>query len=473
MSVPTAQPPDVPDQARWQALTHPQRLPGLSAAGLAMLRRLREHPAAPVFRDVSGHRLNRRAQWAARWRHLALRHAPLAHGQGGQRPPAWLWAWAWQQLGQVAAWPDARQLWAGWARLPTTSRADLQHDLARHVPSHRQNAQLLCFNTSGTTGHPIRVPSLPRVAADYQALHQRALQHFGIRLQAGRGEVGIVLAGFQRRCFSYVSVNPLRGECGLVKLNLHPADWRQPDDRARYLDDLRPELISGDPVSLSELAQLPMTHRPRALLSTSMALHGGLRARLQQRFGCPVLDLYSMNEVGPIGVFVDALEGFLLLQPRLYIEILDEAGQPLPPGEHGEVTVSGGFNPCLPLLRYRTGDHARLVLTPRGPVLRDLQGRPPVRLRHQAGHWVNNVDVTQALRGLDLQRFSLHQQADGALQLGLASCSPDPPGLEAQLRKRLSALLGPWPLAVQPLAETDKVRQYTSALAGADRPPAG
>jgi phenylacetate-CoA ligase len=281
-----------------------------------------------------------------------------------------------------------------------------------HVPSQLQNERLLCFTTSGTTGHPIRVPSLPRVAADYLALHQRALRHLGVRLQAGAGDVGIVLAGFQRRCFSYVSVNPLRGECGVVKLNLHPAEWRHPDDRARYLDDLRPELVSGDPVSLTELASLPLTHRPRALLSTSMALHDGLRQHLQQRFGCPVADLYSMNEAGPIGVFLPEQQGFALLQPGLHVEIVDERGRPLPEGEHGEVTLTGGFNPCLPLLRYRTGDHARLVRSPQGPVLRDLQGRPPVRLRHHAGHWVNNVDVTQALRPLHLQRFALHQQAD-------------------------------------------------------------
>ena len=122
-----------------------------------------------------------------------------------------------------------------------------------------------------------KVPSLPRVAADYQAFHRRALRHFGIEPQAGRGDVGIVLAGFQQRCFTYVSVNPLQGECGLAKLNLAPTEWRDASDRARYLDDLAPELISGDPISLAELTRLGLRHRPRALLSTSMALSEGLR----------------------------------------------------------------------------------------------------------------------------------------------------------------------------------------------------
>jgi len=33
-----------------------------------------------------------------------------------------------------------------------------------------------------------------------------------------------------------------------------------------------------------------------------MTLLPGLRQRLERRFGCPVLDIYSMNEAGPVAV---------------------------------------------------------------------------------------------------------------------------------------------------------------------------
>ena len=39
-----------------------------------------------------------------------------------------------------------------------------------------------------------------------------------------------------------------------------------------------------------------------------MSLLPGLRARLEERFKCPVLDLYSMNEAGPLAV-ADASAG--------------------------------------------------------------------------------------------------------------------------------------------------------------------
>lgn len=451
----------------WRELTSPSRLPGLSAHGEAMLRRLREHPAAPVFRDMSGHRLGTWQRWQARSRQPWLLHGPVSTGA----PPAWVWPWLLSHRHDVADWPDARALWRGWAHIRTTSRADLSAHLIRHV-SQRHVAQpstsrpLLCFSTSGTTGHPLRVPSSPLAAAAYQALHERALRLHGVRTRAGRGEVGIVLAGFQQRCFTYVSVNPLRGECGLAKINLQPSEWRSPRDRATYLDAMAPELISGDPVSLSELATLGMAHRPRALLSTSMAMSEGLRARLTRQFGCPVVDLYSMNEAGPIAVYVGEVDAFVLLQPGLHVEVLDEAGRVLPPGEHGEVTLTGGINPCLPLLRYRTGDHARLVMTPLGPALRDLQGRPPVRFRHAEGHWVNNVELSQRLRRLDLQRFALHQHADHSLTLRLQSGAPDTQAVHAAVCRDLHDLLGALPLRIEPLHADDKLRQYTSELPG-------
>lgn len=448
-----------------------RRLPGLSRHGAALLQRLRTHPCAPIYRDHSGHRLDRWEVLHARWRHAWIAHAALPPpGHALQpAPPAWLTRWT------RAVWPRLpwrrRQsaLAPPWHDIAPSQRADLSTSLAEHVTwDARRLDELICFATSGSTGHPLRVPSLPRVAADYQAYHRRALAHFGVRPRARRGEVGIVLAGCQQRCFTYVSVNPLQDECGLVKLNLMPHEWRHPDDRARYLDALAPELISGDPVSLNALAALPLSHGPRALLSTSMALSPALRVQWESHFGCPVLDLYSLNEVGPVGVFDPTLDGFVPLQPRLYIELLDEAGRVVPPGARGEIVVSGGFNPCLPLLRYRTGDHACWATTARGWVLRELQGRAPVRFRNAAGGWVNNIEISQALRVLPLTRFALHQAADGSLTLRVDA--PHPETLAPALRAAVRRCLGNMPLVIVPLQADDKARQYSSELHGGLHP---
>lgn len=442
--------------------TDAQRYPTLTAAGGRMLAFLREHPAAPQFRNRSGNRLLAHEVPLARAHEEQVARASVGWTPG--LPPAWLPAFVAETFRRVPHYRALGRPPADLRQLPTVGRADLARDVAPFVPDDVDVTRLLNFRTTGTTGHPLQVPSHPLVAACYLAYHKRALRRAGIELRHGAGQVGVVLLGFQQRCFTYVSVTPTMGESGLAKLNLHPVDWRHPDDRARYLDAMAPEVISGDPLSFSELLKLPMTWRPRALLSVSMRLMPGLRRQLEERFGCPVLDIYSLNEVGPVGVHDEGCGGHLLLQPELYVEILDRAGQPVPPGQRGEVTVTGGFNFCLPLLRYRTGDHAALVFGPEGPVLQGLSGRAPLRYRRADGSWVNNIDVTHALQALPLAHFAVHQDADGALTLRLDANGQQWAGAA---RVALASLFGPVPLRVAPLGAEEKVVQYTSDLPGA------
>jgi phenylacetate-CoA ligase len=127
--------------------------------------------------------------------------------------------------------------------------------------------------------------------------------------------------------------------------------------------------------------------------------------------------------------------------------------------------LSGGFNFCLPLLRYRTGDHARLVRRGDDLVLLELEGRPPVRYRTSSGTWLNNVEITHALRPLPLAQFCVHQDAEGGLAVQYVGSLVEP----TQVREALSRVLGrDARITVEPRGSfDDKVIQYTSALPGA------
>jgi phenylacetate-CoA ligase len=444
--------------------TDADRYPLLSDAGRRMLDFLREHPNAPIYRNHSGNRLDASDLAHVRREEATVLAADTGWPRGGY--PEWLDEFVSEcrkDVPHYAAYADP----ARFEDLPTVSRADLGHDIAAFVPDSISLERLINFQTSGTTGHPLLIASHPRVAAGYLAYHKRALRRFGVTLTAGRGEVGVVLIGCQLICFTYVSVTPSMDEAGLAKINLHPADWHDPADRATYLAALAPEVIAGDPLSFTELLDISPNLRPKALLSTSMTLLPGLREKLSAAFGCPVLDLYSLNEAGPVAVFDPAFDGHVLLQPRLFVEILDPAGRPVPAGERGEVTLTGGFNFCLPLLRYRTGDFASLDLVRGEPVLRGLEGRAFVRFRRPDGVWLNNIDVTHVLRPLPLARFVLHQRADSGFEF-----SAEGPALAvSEAHDALTRLFGPAAeIHATPFAASGsaKIPQYSSALPGAD-----
>lgn len=441
-------------------LTDAERYPGLTAHGQRMLDHLAQLPHAPLYRNRAGHRLT-----ADDLAQVIAFETEVAQSQAGTRigeSPPWLATFVARCYADVPHFRARGAVPARFENLPTTDRADLANDIAAFVPDGLPLERLINFRTSGTTGHPLVIPSHPVVAASYIAFHKRALQRFGIEPKAGRGTVGVVLLGYQQRCFTYVSVIPSMDEAGYAKVNLHPADWHNADDRARYLDALQPEILSGDPISFAALLELPLKWKPRALVSTSMTLMPTLRAELEARFCCPVLDVVSMNEAGPIAVFDARVGGHVLLQHRLHVEILDDAGQPCAPGERGDVTLTGGFNPYLPLLRYRTGDGAVVGVHDNDLFLKDFYGRAPVRFLAADGAWVNNNDVTHALRGVPLRQFQLHQHADGRIALAYAASTD----LDARLAPALHALFGAQArVSVARAAfEGVKVVQYSSDL---------
>ena len=450
-------------------MTAPDRFPLLTPAGAARLHWLEEHPHAPRF----NHRGVDRLTTGGRQRVRAFEDELNTARRGwslGETPP-------WLETFVRSAWrtvPFYRAYGAppgDFFDIPTASRADLSREPWSFVPDTAPLDGLIVYQTSGTTGHPLDILSHPETAAHYLPLLRRALAVHGVPLEDASDDdgthVGVALICYQASTYTYAAVSSYLNQAGFVKMNLHPADWRDPADRARFLDDSQPQVYTGDPVSLAELAALDLRSRPRGLVSTAMALLPGQRDSLANRFGCPVIDVYSMNESGPIAVADPRGSGHLLLSHRLYVEVLDPEGAPCPPGQRGEITLSGGFNPYVPLLRYRTGDWASLDLSdPRQPRLVGLAGRPPVIFRARSGQWLNNIDVTQALKPLALPQFTLHQAADGALTLRL------PPGHLGDQRPR-AALLGLFgadqPFTILPLAPPPggKVVQYTSEVSPA------
>jgi len=182
------------------------------------------------------------------------------------------------------------------------------------VPDSQPLDGLIVHSTSGTTGHPLKIITHPVTGACYLPLLRVALAAYGIRLTAGAGRVAYLLVGWQRKSYAYPSVVPEMDDAGCAKLNLHPADWNDPDDRAKFLDDCDPEFYTGDPLAFAEMARLPMRTKPRALISTAMMLLPALRQSLEERFGCPVIDIYSMNETGPIAYAAPDGTGYIPLQ---------------------------------------------------------------------------------------------------------------------------------------------------------------
>lgn len=473
----TTTPPGGPESGvRGPAATHTggleeERTPLLDEAGRRMLERLREHPEAPRWTYAVGDRLEAEDLPAlGRFRQeLAAPCEPCRPAV----PPARL-------LGALAAAvatvpryratvPGGLDLERDWAQVPTTCRADLAAEPWSFVPDGEPLDRLVIYRTAGTTGHPIAVPHHPRAVACYLPLVEHALARHGVALDPDPEVVICALLSFQVRTYTYSTVLSAWAGAGFVKVNLRASDWPSPGSPARYLAALRPQLVTGEPVAFAELAATDVDLHPRALVSTSLALSERLRARLADRFSCPVLNWYSAVETGPVACSCPAGE-LHVLPHDLHVEVVRPSGSPALPGERGEVTVSGGRNPVLPLLRYRTGDFASMAYAPcrcgdPTPRLQGLAGREPVLFRADDGTPVGAVDISRALRELPILRHAFVQRRDRSCELRVEprpdAAPPDPDALARALR----AILGGPPLTIAVEERLDpELPAFTSEL---------
>jgi AMP-binding enzyme len=443
------------------ALTDAQRWPLLTDAGAANLRRLREHPNAPHYNHACGDRLTETARTR-----LRDYRTELAAGSGwrADADPSWLTELIDRVYRTVPRYRTRRRP-ERLAEVPTTDRHDLLGHVEQHVPDDADLDDLIVFRTSGSRGPAATVPMTPEFCALDLPVIEHVLTGLGVRLSGGADRVSLVNVYHQPRAYQFASVSSYLDGAGVVKINLDASGWRDPADRTTFLDDCAAEVYTGNPISLAALADLDLRTAPKAILSGAMALGDGLRERLRTRFGCPVVDLYGITEAGLIAWRHEGGE-HRLLPRRLLVEILDADGNRCPDGVSGEITITCGENAALPLLRYRTGDHAALGWRDGAPVLVGFEGREPVRFRAAAGTWVQSIELTHVLSPLGFAAWRLHQDADGAVSLTLHDAgAPD----EAAARDAVRGLLGDLPIAVTTadLAGDAKPQRYSCAVAGA------
>lgn len=369
------------------------------AEATARLDRWRRHSSAPVWTHATGDRVTR---------DMAVR----------VRQPLPLDGWLDEHL-RIARGLLRYAGLTGLERLvdfPTISRRDLVADLAAFVPLDADLSRVVHGTSSGSTGAALVIPDdVEEVARSFHFL-VGLVRDAGVTWEPEGERLALAHVVHQRQAFTYVSVISGFGGRAMVRANLHDQAWPSAAARGDFFAEADPQVLTGSPTSLATILADPALREachPLAIFSGAMALSGPLRAQLEAAFGCPVFDVYGLHETRPIAVRTD--DGpFRILGRRVHVEVLDPQGDPTPDGQAGEIVVTAGENPLLPLVRYRTGDFGRLVRTADGAVaIADLEGREHTRFVASDGSLVPCVDLTQQLQAHGAVGWSVEQAADG------------------------------------------------------------
>lgn len=431
------------------ALTDAERWPTLSKVGAQRLHALEMHPLAPPWIHRAGDRLT---------------------GAGVARAgkPLPVDGWLEDHLAIARRLPAYRRFADRLCTLedfPPITRDDLVDDVSAFVPLDADLNLMITGSSSGTTGNALQIPDHVEEVARTLTLMRTLVAAQGVEWRPDPQRMALAYIVHQRQAFTYTSSLSGFGQATMARLNLHPSQWARPGQRNGFLRQQQPQVFSGSPSSLAELLDPVLTQclRPLALFSGAMELSGPLRAALVSAYGCPVIDLYGLRETRPIAASADG-GPFVILDRRVHVEILDPDGRPVPPGTRGEIVVTAGENPLLPLVRYRTSDFGRLIEVDGRASLTDLEGREATDFAAGDGSAVPSVDLTQYLQAAGCHGWSVLQNEAGVVTATIVG------GDAAQVRRTLGALLGR-SVAVTPLERMSELgerkhRRYESRVVG-------
>jgi len=273
-------------------------------------------------------------------------------------------------LGAAGIGPDSLAL-ADLSRLPCTGKEDLaaRNDDFLAVPM----AQVVdVVQSSGTTGAPTRICYTEH---DLARLAYNELQSFrGVGLTAG--DV-VLLTCTMDRCFvaGLAYFLGLRALGAAVIRNGHGTMEGHRDIIRR----MRPTAIVGVPSFLRKLAGYlrdngmdPASCGVRRLVCIGEPVRDASLAplpvglALARQWGARIFSTYATSETVTTFCECEAGQGGHLHPELGLVEILDEAGCPVPEGAVGEVVLTPLQVAGMPLLRFRTGDLAVLHREPCG-----------------------------------------------------------------------------------------------------------
>ncbi len=246
------------------------------------------------------------------------------------------------------------------SRLPILSREQIQRNplgfLDRSAPQEHWRSS----RTSGSMGRPLVTWFDPWCWRQVKyTLKMRRLLAWGWR----PGQRIVIVDDVEsKRVREHTAHLFLPGEQWL-RWRDYVSVFEHPQEHLEQYVRFQPHYLYGFPSYFLELAgvwhewvrrRIPL----RGLMTSSERMEARTRSYLELIFGVRVLDVYGLTEFKEIAWQCPVGPGYHINMDSVVIEVINEHGRPVAPGERGEVIVTSLTNRAMPLIRYATGDLA-------------------------------------------------------------------------------------------------------------------
>lgn len=269
-------------------------------------------------------------------------------------------------------------------KLPLLDKVKIRENYDSLKSINIKNLNASTNRTGGATGEPLEFYQDRRSAMITGGVVLRWFYEWhGI----GSGDKELKLWGSTRDLFykSKINMNMVREWISGIKvLNAFKMTPETMRNYVKIINKFKPKLIRGYTSNLYELANYILENNltvfsPKVIISSAETLHDFIREKIEKAFGCKVYNHYGSREMHNMAMECP-FGGLHISILTHYYEILDDNGEPCPPGVEGNLVITNLFNKAMPFIRYKIGDRAafseKKCKCGRGlPLLEKLNGR--------------------------------------------------------------------------------------------------
>lgn len=194
------------------------------------------------------------------------------------------------------------------------------------------------------------------------------------------------------------------------------------------LHEHKMDYISTTPTMLESMIPSLNGYTAKTLLTIGETLSEETRLRISEAYSCPVFDAYGTRETGRVAAQCPACNGYHVHDLNVLVELIDDSGRPIEPGETGHVLITSLHNYAMPMIRYRVGDLAvKGAACPCGRELSFIErfeGREVNRILLRGGRKRISRSVSKHLQKIEtIHAFQVRQKSYDRFELVLDGSS--------------------------------------------------
>ncbi|WP_331772917.1 AMP-binding protein (plasmid) [Embleya sp. NBC_00888] len=336
--------------------------------------------------------------------------------------------------------------WALLSEFPLTTKRELSARLIEYCDDGIDPATCRILETSGTSGIPLRM-----IRHNDAMVHEWATALVRNQRQGPVFNRKVMMPCLTRLNSWFEYTSPGMGFAHVAQFGITGLRGERLEEFALRAMNFRPDVLTATPRNLVDfMSLLQMCGRElppvKSIVTCGELLIPAVREAISEFFGVPVRDMYAMKETGTIAVQCE--NGFYHIESeRLWLEVVDDSGSPLPDGQVGEIVVTDLTNAAMPLIRYRTGDFGSMAATPCAcdlphKAMNLVEGRNFGVIRRPDGTTLPTLWIARAARRCPVRRYQIVQRADFTVSVLIAPASAFASVHHEALTRNLKDLLG-------------------------------